>query len=68
MREFVCEHPETGEYILIRKGVQGYIPFPCTDRRAELVNKANGNNIDDLDIAVACSMFGWDIPAADELS
>ena len=58
----------TGETIMIRQGESGYIPAPYVGEAKDKMNAAHGNNERDLEIAVNCSMFGWDIPMAAELS
>ena len=68
MREFVTKHPTNGKMILIITGKVGYMLYPCTAVRKDLINEANGNNETDLDDALTCSMFGWDLPAAKRLS
>lgn len=66
-REFIAVHPTNGKFVLIRKGEKGYIEYPCTQTRADQVNDVNGNTSDDIDAAVTCSMFGWNLPIAKTL-
>tara|TARA_R100001163_G_scaffold60280_1_gene49461 strand:- start:137 stop:334 length:198 start_codon:yes stop_codon:yes gene_type:complete len=56
------------------QGESGYRPVTPVEGNNDIdasLNKLNvffGNTSNDLEIAIACSMFGWDIPAAAELS
>ncbi len=68
MREFIANHPLTNDTILVRKGETGYYKFPCSKDAQDRLNAVNNNTDTDLEIAVQCSMFGWDIPKAQELS
>lgn len=61
MRVFIASHPLNGETIMIRQGESGYIPYPCSDDAQKQMNEAHGNSASDLEAAVTCSMFGWDI-------
>ena len=69
MRVFIALHPlEENKMVMIRQGEKGYIPAPYSEEAQSKMNEAHGNSEADLEIAVSCSMFGWDIPKVQELS
>ena len=73
-RKFYTRHPETNEPIQISEGELGYCPASPVEGNNDIdtsLSKLNaffGNTSGDLEIAIACSMFGWDIPMASDLS
>jgi len=75
-RLFFARHPETKEPISMREGEAGYSPVivggdnstAATDEKLAATNALFNNTEKDIEIALACSMFGWDIPMASDLS
>ena len=75
-RKFYTEDPDTGEPIALVQGEIGYSPItldpdysPQTIKEKLLEsNKVYGNTERDVEIAFECSMFGWDIPVAKNLT
>ena len=69
-RQFYARHPETNKPISMIEGELGYVVLPNIqpDKTIETGNALYGNTIEDVQIAIGCSMFGWDIPMADKLS
>jgi hypothetical protein len=69
-RQFYTRHPETSAPIYIVYDVEGYVPMPCPmdDDTIASLNDLAGNTDADVEIALACSMFGWHIPMAEDLS
>ena len=80
-RQFFTRHPETGEPILLIQGESGYYPISISgipaprcgenadaDTKLAALNGLFKNTAEDLEIAIACSMFGWHIPLAENLS
>ncbi len=68
MRQFFTVHPDSGKGIKIVQGQSGYHEFDIAPKTRDSLNAAACNNERDLEIAIACSMFGWSIPMASELS
>ena len=75
-RQFYTRHPETGAPIALTQGESGFYPVviggdnspSITDEKLAATNAIFNNTAKDIEIALACSMFGWDIPMAGELS
>lgn len=75
-RQFYTRHPETNEPIALTQGESGYYPVvvggdnreAATDEKLAATNAIFNNTAKDIEIALACSMFGWDIPIASDLS
>ena len=75
-RLFFARHPTTKEPISMREGQSGYSPVvvggdnstAATDEKLAATNALFNNTDKDIEIAIACSMYGWDIPMADDLS
>jgi hypothetical protein len=68
-RPFFTRHPDTNQPILLIKGVLGFeILAGWDDGTIKAANALNNNTPEDIKIALACSMFGWDIPKASDLS
>ena len=82
-RLFFTRHPTTDDPISIKEGELGYYQifnngksvWNCTHRWCMSIdeqlaaNNALFNNTEkDIEIAIACSMFGWDIPMASDFS
>ena len=59
-----------GNAIAIIEGEQGYnkvshVSHVTPAQVVQRMNEFNHNSAEDVEVAVTCSMFGWDIPAAD---
>jgi len=75
-RQFFTRHPETNQPISMIEGKLGYFPVTvggdnrtaATDEKLAATNALFNNTDKDIEIAIGCSMFGWDIPMADDLS
>ena len=73
-RQFFTRHPETNEPIQISQGESGYRDVTLlahkqnADKAMDMLNAFYKNTPRDIEIALACSMFGWDIPLAGQLS
>ena len=69
-RQFYTRHPETNKPIAIEYDIEGYtqMPYPLDDDTIASLNGLAGNTDADVEIALTCSMFGWDIPMAGDLS
>lgn len=68
-RMFFTRHPETKDPIVIIKGRLGYGDLiGWSDDGIKAANAMNNNTPEDIEIALACSMFGWDVPKASDLS
>ena len=76
-RQFFTRHPETNKPIQISQGESGYRHVTPSDSLThkqdadtamDMLNAFYNNTPRVLEIAVACSMFGWDIPLAGQLS
>ena len=80
-RRFYMREPVTKEPIYLVEGELGYRPVPTIwpnvnsrnclcdiDTKLNTLNAFYNNTPKDLTIALSCSMFGWDIPFANELS
>ena len=73
-RKFFTSEPVTKEPIYLVEGEIGHNPLDLIegihnfDASLNALNAFFGNTPRDLEIALACSMFGWDIPFANELS
>jgi len=72
-RRFYMREPVTKEPIYLVEGELGYRPVKpvilCDiDTKLNTLNAFYNNTPKDLTIALSCSMFGWDIPFANELS
>ena len=73
-RQFYTRHPDTNEPIRLVQGQSGYEPVTPVEGNNDIeksllsLNAFFDNTSKDLEIALACSMFGWDIPFANELS
>jgi len=71
MREFFTRRPLDNAPIVVKEGVEGFFPMQdktVSDATLKALNEAHGNTEKDVLHAVSCSMFGWDIPAADLIS
>mgnify|MGYP003114476965 len=70
IRQFYTRHPGTRKPISIAYDIEGYssIPYSMDDDTIASLNGLAGNTDADVKIALACSMLGWDIPMAGELS
>ena len=73
-RKFFTREPVTKDPIYLVEGEIGHHPLGLIegihnfDANLDYLNDYFGNTANDLEIAMTCSMFGWDISAADELS
>ena len=75
-RTFYTEAPSTGEPIALVQDERGYFPITLDpDYSSQTIkdkllksNKVYGNTERDVAIALECSMFGWDIPLAKNLT
>ena len=75
-RQFFVRDPVTNKPVAVIQGKLGFYPVPiCGDDSPEAVDArlagANAifeNTPKDVQIAVGCSMFGWDTPLAADLS
>ncbi len=69
-RQFYTRHPDTNEPIQISQNESGYrIVTPVahnqdTDTAIDMLNAFYNNTPRDIEIALACSMFGWNTPIA----
>lgn len=54
---------ETGDAMLIRRGIEGYYPAPGLD--VEAFNARHGITPAQLEAMEIGSMFGWNVPGAD---
>ena len=69
MRKYYGKHPETDNPIVITHGESGYQPIAADDAFIQHMNEiVNHNTPKDFQIAVGCSMYGWDTPLAESLS
>ena len=73
-RQFYTRHPDTNKPIRVVQGESGYRPVTPVEGNNDIeksllkLNAFFNNTSKDLEIAISCSMFGWDIPYANELS
>ena len=75
-RRFFLRRPMTGEPICIIQGESGFYPATiggdnspeATDAKLAAANAIFNNTEADIEAALTCSMFGWDIPAANNIS
>jgi hypothetical protein len=56
--------PETGETILIKRGVPGYFEIEERASPAKIYNELRGITPEQVQAMIAGSMFGWDAPVA----
>ncbi len=58
---FIVKHNVTNEFVLVKRGVQGYFGVSIhTQKGADEFNKEAGNTAALVKAALVCSMFGWD--------
>ena len=72
-RRFYMREIVTNEPIYLVEGEVGHRPVTpgilCDiDTKLSALNAFYNNTPKDLEIAIVCSMYGWDIPVANELS
>lgn len=73
-RQFFGRDPVTNKPVAVIQGKLGFYPLPgigapeAVDARLADANAIFGNTPRDFEIAVGCSMFGWDTPLAADLS
>lgn len=71
MRKYFARNPTTGVPIVVHHGETGYYPLTdgaVSDALLDRLNESEGNTDKDVEIAVAASMFGWDVPAVADIS
>lgn len=75
-RKFFGRNPGSNEPIRVIQGEMGFYPLQfagddspeSVDEKLDRLNWIFGNTPEDVQIAIGCSMFGWDTPLAEDLS